>query len=106
MKNSNYIDRIMAFDTIYSALGGDDTPDGAELCINEVTSQLGLVSVKNRFGTPSAYGEAWIGMLDGIKVAIKKMTVTKSDLGESHTELQFKSGDSAWGEIVAYQLFH
>jgi hypothetical protein len=78
---------------------------GSKLCVSH--KHLGnAVQIKNRFGSPSEYGEAWIGYTfkNGYKVAVKKMPLGEDDQFESYTNKQLLSGDSAWSEMASYML--
>jgi hypothetical protein len=91
------------FDTITSSL--ETKLNGEKLCITN--KKLGDAIVMNkRFGSPSAFGEAWIGysFKNGYKVAVKKMPLGKHDQVKSFTEKQMLSGDSAWPEMAAYHF--
>lgn len=74
---------------------------GSQVCIENKTI-LDAIKVIKRFGTPSAYGEAWIGELRKKILAIKKIVLARNDLSDSFTRQQFMSGKSAWPEIATY----
>ena len=75
--------------------------NGSHVCI-ENKKILDSIKVKNRFGTPSAFGEAWIGEFNKKIVAIKKIVLAKIDIQDSFTKQQFLSGKSAWPEMATY----
>jgi hypothetical protein len=76
--------------------------NGTTVCIQG--NYLENIKVIKRFGTPSAYGEAWIGETRKAEIiAIKKMTLSKSDLnGKPFSTRHFKTGGSGWIEVAAY----
>lgn len=83
----------------------DTVVNGERLCV--VNKNLGkAIEMDKRFGSPSAFGEAWIGFTfkNGYKVAVKKMPLGRWDQGVSFTRKQLLSGDSVWAEMAAYML--
>lgn len=99
-KSFSFSDRLMIYDMITSSL--ETTLSGDKLCVK--SKNLGdAINMRKRFGTPSAFGEAWIGFTftNKYKVAVKKMPLGRSDLIESYTRKQMLSGDSAWAEMAA-----
>jgi hypothetical protein len=96
--------RLVWFDAVTNSL--DVFANGDKLCIHN--ENLGdAIQMGNRFGTPSEYGEAWVGyhFADNYKVAIKKIPLDNmSDRMASFTRDQMRSGKSAWTEIAAYLL--
>ena len=100
-KTFSYLDRFNQFNTVTTLL--DSFINGEKLCV--INGSLGSkIDMEKIFGTPSMYGEAWIGIATdtGHKLAVKKIPLGKSDQGTSFTPTQFLTGDSAWVEIAAY----
>lgn len=97
--------RMAMFNTIISKTLA--YTNGENVCINN-DDIFGQIDIVEKFGTPSAYGEAWIGKLrnkEKTVVAIKKVVLEKLDKsGEIYSKTQFMSGDSAWTEMVIYKL--
>jgi len=103
LKTLSYSDRLMMFDIITSSL--ETVLSGDKLCVRN--KNLGdAIQMQKRFGSPSAFGEAWIGFTfkNGFKVAVKKMPLGRNDQVESYTDEQLLSGDSAWSEMAAYMF--
>jgi hypothetical protein len=75
--------------------------NGSVICI-ENKKILDSIKVKTRFGTPSAFGEAWIGEFHNKILAIKKIVLGRKDLSDSFTKTQLMSGKSAWPEVATY----
>ncbi len=95
--------RLLKFDTVTSSL--DVLVNGEKLCVK--SSKLGnAVKMNKRFGSPSIFGEAWLGYTfkNKYNVAIKKMPLGEDDQYESYTYEQLMSGDSCWSEMTAYML--
>lgn len=102
-KTLSYRERLVMFDVITDSL--ETVLSGDKLCVRN--KNLGdAISMQKRFGSPSAFGEAWIGYTfkNGYKVAVKKMPLGKNDQIESYTERQLLSGDSAWAEMASYMV--
>lgn len=100
-KKFNWIDRFTAFDEIASSL--EANVNGELLCIT--SKNLGdAIEMSHRFGSPSAYGEAWIGYTfkNDHKISVKKMPLSRYDQGVAFTAKQLSSGGSAWSEIATY----
>ena len=101
-------ERIEKFKEIKEALKTDSSSNS--MCIN--SNKLNGIVMKHRFGTPSAYGEAWIAntvkinnsKLGIIKVAVKKMPVTHTDLKDWIAHSNLMTGESTWNEIIVFLL--
>lgn len=99
-KTLSYNDRLLMYTTVTASL--ETTLSGDQLCVKN--KNLGdAIAMQKRFGSPSAFGEAWIGYTfkNGYKIAVKKMPLGVNDMVESYTEKQLLSGDSAWAEMAA-----
>lgn len=102
-KTLSWEERMMMFHEVTESL--DHFAHGDKLCITN--KKLGdAISMSKRFGSPSAFGEAWLGFTfeNGYKVAVKKMPLGKHDVGKAYTVDQMLSGESAWIEIAAYMF--
>jgi len=102
-KTLSHHDRLDMYHTVATSL--ELIINGDKLCIKG--KKLGdAIIMDKRFGSPSAFGEAWIGVTfeNGYKVAIKKMPLGKYDMHKSYTKEQLLSGDSAWAEMAAYNF--
>lgn len=103
-KTLSYEERLSRFAQVTDSL--EVYSNGDKLCVKNKT--LGdAVKMGKRFGSPSAFGEAWLGYTfekkgSKFNVAIKKMTLSTTDLGQSFTREQLMSGSSSWGEMAAY----
>lgn len=103
LKLFTWKERLQVFDVISNSL--NSYLNGQKLCVS--SNKLGnAVKMSHRFGSPSKYGEAWIGYVfnDGTKIAVKKVVLLPGDRGESFTKKQLSSGESAWIEMAALQF--
>jgi hypothetical protein len=98
-------DRIDTFREISGQITLDSY--GGELCVR--SSKLGdVASLVKRIGSPSAFGETWLGCAMNstkracIKIAIKIAAIHGNDNDGKFTNHQLKSRLSIWSEVVGY----
>ncbi len=103
VKWRTWVERFQIFDDVVNSLQA--VVNGNEVCIkSDVFGDV--ITVGDRIGAPSKYGEAYQALLIGkkYKLAIKKVVLTKKDQGRAYTREQMLSGNSAWAELAAYML--